>query len=131
MLLISFGFPLWIDPLISLFVAFNIFKAAWEMFQEISPVLLDQQVLTQNDMDALYQNFSEIKGINKMRSRGTSESLMVDMHVVLDPQTTVILGHQLSHNIQDFIAKRYRDKHVSVICHLEPFDEAYLKNKRG
>jgi superfamily II DNA or RNA helicase len=44
MTLVYFGFPLWIDPLISLVVAFYIFKAVWEMFKEVSPVLLDEKI---------------------------------------------------------------------------------------
>ncbi len=130
MVLVQFGFPIWIDPLLSLFIAFYIFKAAWEMFKEVSPVLLDEQVLTHDDLVLLRENFKEIKEIHKLRSRGTSDSLMVDMHVVIDPQTSVLLAHDLSHKIEDFIAKQYVDKNVSVICHIEPFDENYAQARK-
>lgn len=130
MTLVYFGFPLWIDPLISLVVAFYIFKAAWEMFKEVSPVLLDEQVLSHEDVKDICNHFDEIKEIHKVRSRGTTESLMVDMHVVIAPETTVLVAHTLSHEIEDYVAHKYEEKKVSVICHLEPFDANFDKNRK-
>ncbi len=130
MLLVQVGFPIWIDPLLSLFIAFYIFKAAWEMFREISPVLLDEQVISNEDIQRLRDNFQQIKEIHKVRSRGTNDSLLVDMHVVIDPQTTVLVAHDLSHKIEAFIDSQYPDKKVSVICHIEPFDEVFDQNRK-
>ena len=130
MVLVQLGFPIWIDPLLSLFIAHYIFKAAWEMFKEVSPVLLDEQVITSDDIDEICLYFNQIKEIHKLRSRGTSEYIEVDMHVVIDPKTTVLDAHTLSHNIEDFIAKRYPDKLVKVVCHMEPFDENFAKRRK-
>lgn len=130
MVFVQFGFPIWIDALFSLVIALNIFKAAYEMFMEVSPILLDEQVLTRDDVENLCQNFSQIKEIHKVRSRGTTDRLEVDMHVVIDPNTTVLVAHDLSHNIEDFIANQYPDKNVKVVCHLEPYDEHFNKNRK-
>jgi cation diffusion facilitator family transporter len=114
------GFPYWIDTFVSILIALNIFYIAYQMFLEISPILLDEQVIKTQDITQLMNHFPQIVGIHKLRSRSIQSSILVDMHVVVDPNMRIESAHQLSHDMQDFLSNIYTNNDVSLVCHFEP-----------
>jgi len=128
--LIKMGFPIWIDPLVSIGVVFFIFKAAYEIFKEVSPVLLDAKALDEQEIRGFLKDIPQIKEMHHIRSRGTLQSIVIDMHVLADDQMPLLETHQLSHLIESTLQKAYSDKIVQVICHFEPVSDT-LKHRQG
>ena len=66
--------------------------------------------------------YTEVKGVHKIRSRGTAEDIYIDMHVLANSNLTLAESHNLAHSIEDEIREKVSGK-VQVIIHLEPFNE--------
>jgi len=63
----------------------------------------------------------EVKGVHHIRSRGTMAILFIDLHVLLDKDTSLINAHYLHHTIERVLQDNFPDSMVQVIAHLEPF----------
>lgn len=121
MTLIYFGFPIWIDAIVSLIVVFFILKAAYEIFKNSSNILLDAKVVDENEIKLILKSLPEIKGIHHIRSRGTLQNLFIDMHVLTDDFLSVKEAHALSHVIETSIQQHFSSSMVQVITHIEPY----------
>ena len=122
LVLVKLGLPVWIDPLVSLVVAAVILKAAVEIFKMASAILVDSKVVDEEAIKEIVMRLPEIKGVHHIRSRGTMAILFIDLHVLLDPDTSLINAHYLHHTIERVLQDNYPDSMVQVIAHLEPFD---------
>ena len=54
-----------------------------------------------------------------MRTRGPESQVAVDLHVLVDPETTVARGHAITHEVEDALRKAY-GQITDVVVHLEP-----------
>ena len=63
--------------------------------------------------------FEEVKCCHDIRSRGSENNMYIDMHIHVDPNTTVKDAHELSHDIEDRIQEKI-NKNAQVIIHIEP-----------
>jgi cation diffusion facilitator family transporter len=121
--LIKLGFPIWIDPLVSLGVAVMIIKAAVEIFMEASKVLLDAQSIDPSRIAAMLKGLPEVKAVHQVRARGTATQQFIDLHVLADPEMTLTQAHDLAHRIEAAIQTGMPETKVQVITHLEPDTE--------
>jgi cation diffusion facilitator family transporter len=63
-----------------------------------------------------------VRGIDKVWVRKLGMRLMVDMHIVVDPDISVQEGHRLAHEVKDRL-QRELPQVRDVMVHVEPFDE--------
>lgn len=119
--LVALGLPVWVDSLMSLVVSFFIFKAAFEIYQEVGPILLDAKIVNEDEIRDILKSLTEIKELHHIRSRGTMSSITIDLHVLADDDMPLKDGHELSHRIEKTIQDAYPEKKVQVISHLEPY----------
>lgn len=119
LVVMKLGLPAWLDPLISLIVAGFIFHAAWEVFSQNANVLIDGTVLDEDFIERKVMKFKHVKGVHRIRSRGTLNRPFIDMHVIVDPDLTVRDIHRLEHQIEDYF-RRLLDAPAGVMCHFEP-----------
>ena len=114
------GLPPIIDPMASLIVAVFIFHAVYEILKENCGVLLDRAVVDSKQVEEVVLEFSEVKDVHKVRSRGTLGEMYIDLHVMIDPETSVEKSHKLIHRIGDRIKEEFNEN-TQVIVHLEPY----------
>lgn len=120
LLSISLGLPAIIDPIASIVVALFIFHAAYEIFSENSGVLLDKVAVDSEKVREIVLGFSEVKDIHQIRSRGRSDELFIDLHVMTDPSMSIEESHTLIHSIEDKMREELC-ANTQVIVHLEPY----------
>ncbi len=128
LLSIKLGFSPIIDPIVSLIVAVFIIQAAYEIYKDNSDVLLDKAVVDTEQIKSITQSFEQVKDTHKIRSRGSSTNLFIDMHIMIEPDLNVVESHKLIHDIQEKIQKEVNEK-AQVIIHLEPFEEQEEKKQ--
>lgn len=117
---IKLGLPIIIDPVISIGVSICIFHSAYEIFKSAIDVLVDTAVLEEENITAILKNIDEIKDIHNIRSRGSENNIYIDMHIMIEPSTTVYEAHNLEHSIANII-KKHINENTQVIIHIEPF----------
>lgn len=116
----NLGLPPIIDPIISLAVAVVIFKTCYEILKPAIAVLLDHSVIHDKDIKRSIESFEQVKDIHKIRSRGTQNDIYVDMHILIDPDTSIEESHMLCHEIEKQLQIDI-NKNIHVIAHVEPY----------
>jgi len=119
---IKLGLPAVIDPVASVIVVCFIFAAAWEIFKSCSDVLLDKAIIDDEKVLSVLSEFPEVKGVHKIRSRGTGKDIYVDMHILIEPDMSVENSHELIHKIEKKMQTEI-DSNIQVITHIEPYYE--------
>lgn len=120
LLCILFGLPSIIDPIASIVVALFIFHAAYEIFKENSGVLLDKAVVVTERVREIVLKFPQVKDIHQIRSRGRSDEIYIDLHIMIEPNTTIEESHGLIHSIEDEMRKEICES-TQVSVHVEPY----------
>lgn len=118
---LSFGLPAIVDPIASLIVAGFILKAAYDVFCGTSSVLVDQAVMDVNVLKAIAMEFKQVRDVHKIRSRGSEMDLFLDMHVMVDPSTSVEESHRLMHELEARYRERLEGRVKEAIVHIEPW----------
>lgn len=117
---VKLGLPPIIDQIASLIVACFIFHASYEIFKSTIDVLVDRAVVDENDIIKILNEFEDIKSFHDIRSRGCENNIHIDMHVMVDPSTTVEYSHELSHKIENRLREKVNES-AQVIVHIEPY----------
>lgn len=117
--LIKLGAPVFLDVVVSLFVAAVIFKTAYEVLSENGNILIDAKSVNEDDVISILNEFKEVKRVHKIRSRGTKTRIFIDMHIHVDPNMSVKDAHCLEHNIDNAIKANISDCAETTI-HIEP-----------
>lgn len=121
---LKLGAPPIVDPLVSIVVAAFILKAAFDIFKNASQVLIDRSVVDCEKIKEIAMNHSDVIDVHNIRSRGTTEEMHIDMHVLADPELTLTGAHDLAHSIEKAIREVLKC-YVEVIVHVEPFAEGH------
>lgn len=122
---VKFGLPPVIDPIASLIVSGFILHAAYEIFKSAGSILVDKAVIDTEKVKELTMEFEEVKGVHKIRSRGSDDDMYIDMHILTEPNMSVEKSHCLIHSIEKKM-KSEIGNNLQIFVHLEPFYE--MKN---
>ena len=115
---VRMGFPL-LDPIAAIVVAGFISYACWEIFLDTLRILADEIVIAADDIRAVVLTVPEVLGCEKIRSRGASDHVFLDLHIWMDPSMRLDEAHRVSHVVKDRIMVRFPQIKDAVI-HLEP-----------
>lgn len=114
-----------IDPLIALFVAAFIIRAAYEITTRSSQGLLDAALpdaemkeieRIMNEHSATYVNF------HKLRARKTGSERQIDLHLTVPSDISVKESHDLAEHLEADI--RSALPKTTIVIHVEPCDKA-------
>lgn len=125
MIAIRLGVPPIIDSIASFVVAGFILHAAYEIFRVTSKVLVDGSIIDVESIENIVMKYDGVKGVHKIRSRGTTEDMHIDMHVLADSQLSLEVSHQFVHELENAIRKELNNN-AEVIIHLEPYKENFF-----
>ena len=82
-------------------------------------MLADQIVLAEGDIRPVVESVSGVIGCEKIRTRGASDNVFVDLHLWVDGRTPLGQAHALSHVVKDKLMARFPEI-VDVVIHIEP-----------
>jgi cation diffusion facilitator family transporter len=122
-----FGYPV-LDPLAGLVVSVFIGHACWQIAREASGVLADHVVIAGDEIRSVVESVSGVIGSEKIRTRGTADTVFVDLHLWVDRRTPLGEAHALSHVVKDRLMQRFPEI-VDVVIHIEPPHEEIPNSK--
>ncbi|WP_394236336.1 cation diffusion facilitator family transporter [Niallia oryzisoli] len=117
---VKLGLPPILDPIVSLVVSGFIIHAGYEIFKESRNILVDRSVVDVEKVTNLIMEFNQVKGVHKIRSRGTQNHVHIDLHLLVDPTMTVAESHDLEHQIENAVRESIYPN-AEVIAHIEPY----------
>jgi cation diffusion facilitator family transporter len=112
------GLP-WLDAVVSVVVAAFIARTAWSIVRGASQVLSDAAVADLESIARAASGVDGVQGCHRVRARGVSGMVRVDLHVLVDPLMTV----EESHNLVREVERRIRDRVsgiTEVLVHVGP-----------
>ena len=112
------GYPI-LDPLAALLVAVFIGHACWEIAQEASRILGDQIVMAEASVRDVLRGVPQVLGAEKIRTRGSSDYVFLDLHLWLAADTPLQAAHATSHEAKDRLMARFPQL-ADVVIHIEP-----------
>ena len=101
------------------FVFVFIGRACWEIAQQASRILGDQNVIAEQDVRSVIATVPEVLGSEKIRTRGSSDYVFLDLHLWLDGDTPLMEAHATSHVVKDLLMARFPQL-ADVVIHIEP-----------
>lgn len=123
---IKIGYP-WVDTIVSIAIAIIIAKSAIDIIKNSANILCDAIALNPNDISTVViDEFNEVHSCHKIRSRGRTDDIHLDLHVVADNDLTLEKTHSLIHNIENLIKSRFPGV-TDVNVHVDPL--SYYINK--
>lgn len=115
-----------IDTFLALAVAVCLIGIAWQVLQQVWKQMMDVS-LPRSEVERLSEmiqpfghRFVEVHGI---RTRQAGVERHIEMHLVVQPDTSVQAAHDLSHEIEDAILAAWPAAHVTV--HIEPLNTSH------
>jgi cation diffusion facilitator family transporter len=111
----------WADLAGGLVVLALIARTAWRIFRENVGVMADEARLDPVEVRSVALAVPGVEGAHKVRSRGTLDEILVDLHIHVDPESTITEAHRLSHKVKDAIMARFKGV-ADVVVHAEPAD---------
>ena len=114
----------WIDPVVGLLVAVAISTTGVRILVDASRRLADE-ALPPDELTALTEVVDsfvshEVVGVHDVRARHVGLNHQVDLHMQFADGVSLRRAHQLSHQLQDAVARRLPG--TTVLVHLEPED---------
>jgi len=121
LVLVRLGYPR-ADAIVALLVSGAILYTALGVFRQASRTLSDEARMDPKVVCETACSVDGVLGCHHVRTRGLESEVYVDLHIQVDPQTTVAEGHELAETVERTIAEQYPHV-IDVIAHLEPFDD--------
>jgi cation diffusion facilitator family transporter len=115
---VRLGMP-WLDTVVSVVVAAFIARTAWSIVRGASQVLSDAAIADIESIASAASGVDGVQGCHRVRARGVSGMVRVDLHILVDPKMTV----EESHNLVKVVERRIRDRVggiTEVLVHVGP-----------
>jgi cation diffusion facilitator family transporter len=111
-----------LDAITALIVAVVIVYSGVRIVSRSSRVLVDE-ALPPEELEVVRQAIEdygapEVAGFHKLRARRAGSRRHLDLHVQFREGTTLQRAHEVSHELQAAVQKRFRD--ADVLIHIEP-----------
>jgi len=125
--------PSWIflDPLGAALVSLFILRASYTICKDPLAQLMDKGMPLEDlkTLERIVWDIPGILGLHKIRTRYLgSNSLMVDLHIEVNPEISVRQGHELASSVK-FSLMDHFPSIVYVVVHVEPYEKRNEKEE--
>jgi cation diffusion facilitator family transporter len=107
------------DGVVALLVAVVILRTAYDVVRSAALTLGDAARLPADEIAAAVDAVPGVRGCHSVRTRGMQSQVYVDLHVLVDPGATVEAGHQVAHEVEERLRRRFTQV-ADVVVHVEP-----------
>jgi len=116
--------PGWVflDAVAAVVVCLFILHASWTIIWPAARQLTDIGASGQerDEIERLAMSIEGVREVHAVRTRQLGPGLQVDLHLLVDPETTVLRGHEISHLAKSRLMEQ--GPHVlDVLIHIEPY----------
>lgn len=119
LVLVQAGFPM-ADPVMALVVTVFICLSAISVFRSSLRSLSDHAQLPRERIVALAMGIPGVIDVHAVRSRGTEAEVYCDLHLLVDPQMTVLAAHELGNRLERELKAAF-PAIAEVLVHIEPY----------
>jgi cation diffusion facilitator family transporter len=107
------------DGVVALLVAVIIAYTAFGIIRRVARTLGDAARLPQDDVASMCMTIPGVAGCHSIRTRGSETEVTADLHILVAPETTVLQGHAIAHQVETALRASYQHL-TDVVVHVEP-----------
>jgi cation diffusion facilitator family transporter len=119
----------WADPLAAGIVVILILRAGFQIVQSTLSTLSDERRLPPAEVETTALEERGVLEAHNVRSRGPSDDIHLDLHVLVDPVTPLAEAHALGHRVEQRLRDRWPGL-TDVVVHVEPALESERARER-
>ncbi|PRC90662.1 cation diffusion facilitator family transporter [Solimicrobium silvestre] len=121
------GYPL-LDPIAALVVGLMVGRMGWKFAWDALHDLMDRAVSPEeaNAIRTTLQETSGVLGLHDLRTRKVGDLIIVDVHLELDANLTVMEGHRIATDASDRVMRQHPV--LNVMTHVDPVLNGVLIN---
>ncbi len=110
-----------VDHVGALIISVFILKVSWNIMSPALAELSDRgaSLKDRSQIEKIAMGVDGVKDVHAIRTRKCGESLYVDLHVLVAPEISVRIGHNISEEVKEALLKD-GPRVLDVIAHLEP-----------
>jgi cation diffusion facilitator family transporter len=114
-----------IDAIFGIAIGAYIIYSAYEIIKEGVLVLLDRSLEPEMvaKIGEIISNTKEVKGYHWLKTRTDGTHNFVEVHLVLDPNMTIMQAHEIAEDIIEKIVALDKKKGWVITPHFDPFDD--------
>jgi len=113
----------WFDPVAALVIGGIILHAGYTILRWSLGVLADRAYIDAREIHAIAMEFPDVRSTRRVRTRGFSDSVFVDLTVRLNPSLTLKQAHDLCDRLEDRLKESF-PAIADIVVHPEPDDSA-------
>lgn len=118
LLFIKLGYPL-ADPIAGVIVSAFVARAGIRIIRESTEMLVDRTQVETALIQEIACSVEGVAGCHSVRTRGTKNSVFVDLHILVNPFLSVEDSHKIADAVEARIKERIPEV-VDVVVHIEP-----------
>jgi cation diffusion facilitator family transporter len=109
------------DDFAAVFAALIIGIGGWKLLVPTLDELMDKTADAQTigEIKKIAEDVGGVARVEKCIVRKSGWELLVEMHVEVDPQMTVLRSHEIAHAVKDAVKKKFSSVR-DVLVHIEP-----------
>ena len=114
-----------LDPLASCVISVAIIVVAVKMAMPSLAELLEAS-LPEEIEDEILATASSVEGVNdvhELKTRRNGMSFIIDAHIAVDPDISVVEAHDIATNVENALKERY-GRETQINIHVEPSADA-------
>lgn len=115
---VQLGFPV-ADAVASIVVGVAIVFSAIEVLKAANATLSDEARIPAEELRGVAERVPGVASVHSVRTRGTEGEVFVDLHVLVDPQMTVLEAHGVAGEVEQAVQAAHPEV-VEVMVHIEP-----------
>jgi len=110
-----------LDPIMGCIISIVIFVVAVKMALPSAKQLLDVSLPddVENDIVALASSVEGVEDVHNLKTRQSGPSMIVDMHILVNHNITIVEAHRIATEVEKVIIGRY-GKETQIQVHVEP-----------
>jgi cation diffusion facilitator family transporter len=107
------------DPVMGIVITFFIARIGYKILKEASDILVDTVCIDISAIKFVVNRVEGVKGCHNIRTRGSVNSVYLDLHVLVDSNMPIEKAHNIADNIEKEIKQEFPAV-VDIIVHIEP-----------
>lgn len=127
LILVAFGIEM-ADDIMALIVMVAILFTAFDIFKSAFATFTDEARIPADDIRALVEGVEGVQEAHQIRTRGLQGEIYLDLHILVDPNMTVIASHEVVSEIEQKLSEAYPEVQ-DMLIYVEPNDEEHRLDK--
>jgi ferrous-iron efflux pump FieF len=109
-----------IDSGVAGLVALYLMHGGWKVGRESLNVLMDHELPAEDSrkIEAIARAHPGVKDVHDLKTRSSGLTRFIQLHIEVEPDLSVVLGHAIGLDVQTEIARAYPG--AEIILHVDP-----------